>query len=340
MGEGRTYAAINTAISPTAEFIKNPNWQFPERSAQADIRNACGPQHVDFVDAGNIAATLLGDAIATNMFMLGYAWQKGWVPLSEAALGNAIELNGVAVRFNKQAFMWGRHAAHNLASVENLAKPTRSVGYAITPTLDEMIEKRATLLSAYQNPKYAIRYREFVAQVRAAENSLGTQALTMAVVRYLFKLMAYKDEYEVARLHANGEFGKKIAALFDGDYKVKFHLAPPLFAKRDVKGHLIKKEFGPWMMSAFRALTKLKVVRGTPFDIFGYTAERKLERRLINQYRKTILELLPKLTSANLDRAVAIASVPEEIRGYGHVKERHITAAKKKEAEMLTAFRA
>jgi indolepyruvate ferredoxin oxidoreductase len=150
--------------------------------------------------------------------------------------------------------------------------------------------------------------------------------------------MAYKDEYEVARLHANGEFGKKLAALFDGNYKVKFHLAPPLFAKRDAKGHLIKKEFGPWMMSAFRALAKLKVVRGTAFDIFGYTAERKLERALINQYRETIVELLPKLNSTNLDRAVAIASVPEEIRGYGHVKERNIVTAKKKEAEMLSAF--
>jgi len=283
---------------------------------------------------------LLGDAIATNMFMLGYAWQKGWVPLSEAALGKAIELNGVAVRFNQQAFTWGRHAAHDLRTVENVAMPTRDLELSSTPTLDEMVENRVERLSAYQNHRYAKQYREFVEQVRATESKLGTQALTMAVARYLFKLMAYKDEYEVARLHANGEFEKKISSLFEGDFKLKFHLAPPLFAKRDEKGHLIKKQFGPWMMSAFRVLAMFKSVRGTPFDIFGYTAERKMERALIKQYRETILGLLPKLDSTNLNRAVAIASVPEEIRGYGHVKERHVVAAKMKEAEMLTAFHA
>jgi indolepyruvate ferredoxin oxidoreductase len=338
MGEGRTNAAINTAISPTAAFIKNPSWQFPELSAQADIRSACGPQHVDFVDAGGIATTLLGDAIATNMFMLGYAWQKGWVPLSEEALSKAIELNGVAVRFNRQAFMWGRHAAHDLRTVENLAKPTRGTPLAVALTLDEMIEKRVGLLTAYQNGSYAKRYRDFVDGVRVAESKVGSQVLTTTVARYLFKLMAYKDEYEVARLHANGEFGKKVSSLFEGNFKLKFHLAPPLFAKRDASGHLIKKEFGSWMMSAFRVLAKLKGLRGTPFDIFAYTAERKLERALIQQYRETILGLLPKLNSANLNRAVAIASIPEEIRGYGHVKEQHIAVAKNKEAKMLANF--
>jgi indolepyruvate ferredoxin oxidoreductase len=160
----------------------------------------------------------------------------------------------------------------------------------------------------------------------------------MAVARYLFKLMAYKDEYEVARLHANGEFGTKISALFEGDVKLKFHLAPPLFAKRDAKGHLIKQEFGPWMLTAFRVLAKLKWLRSTPLDIFGYSDERKVERTLIEQYRETITELLPQLTRANLSHAVAIASIPEDIRGYGHIKDHHIATAKKREAELLAAF--
>jgi indolepyruvate ferredoxin oxidoreductase len=338
MGEGRTYAAINATVTPTASFVKDPNWRFPEATAQSDIRSACGAERADFVDAGNIATTLLGDAIATNMFMLGYAWQNGRVPLSEAALSKAIELNGVAVRFNQQAFMWGRHAAYDLPSVANLAKPTRPAHSSVL-TLAETIAHRIELLTAYQNAAYAQKYREFVEQVRNAEGKLGdSQALTMAVARYLFKLMAYKDEYEVARLHANGEFGKKIAALFEGEVTLKFHLAPPLFAKRDTQGHLIKQEFGPWMMRAFRVLAKLKSLRGTPMDIFGYSNERRQERALIQQYQQTVLALLPKLSGANLDCAVAIASIPEEIRGYGHVKERHIVAAKKKASELLAAF--
>jgi len=339
MGENRTHAAINATVSPTASFVKDPNWRFPETTAQADIRNACGQGRADFIEAGSIATTLLGDAIATNMFMLGYAWQKGWVPISEAALSKAIELNAVAVRLNQQAFLWGRHAAHDLAAVENLAKPTRVVGQAHAATLSQTIAKRIELLTAYQSARYAGKYREFIEQVRVAEGKLGeSQALTMAVARYLFKLMAYKDEYEVARLHANGEFGKKIASLFEGEVRLRFHLAPPLFAKRDTNGHLIKQEFGPWMMKAFRLLAKLKPLRGTPLDIFGYTRERKQERALIKQYRQTILALLPKLTAENLTRAVAIASIPEDIRGYGHVKERHIVVAKNKEAELLSEF--
>jgi indolepyruvate ferredoxin oxidoreductase len=339
MGENRTHAAINATLSPTAAFVKNPNWQFPEASAQDDIRHACGPEHADFIDAGSIATALLGDAIATNMFMLGYAWQKGWVPLPESALTKAIELNGVAVRFNLQSFTWGRHAAHDLAAIENLVKPKRAMDATHSQTLEEVVTDRVERLTAYQNTGYAKRYREFVDQVRVAESKLGNaEFLSMAVARYLFKLMAYKDEYEVARLHANGEFGTKISALFEGDVKLKFHLAPPLFAKRDAKGHLIKQEFGPWMLTAFRVLAKLKWLRSTPLDIFGYSDERKVERTLIEQYRETITELLPQLTRANLSHAVAIASIPEDIRGYGHIKDHHIATAKKREAELLAAF--
>jgi indolepyruvate ferredoxin oxidoreductase len=195
-------------------------------------------------------------------------------------------------------------------------------------------------LSAYQNAAYAQQYREFVDTVRAAESRLGgkTLKLTEAVARYLDKLMAYKDEYEVARLHTDPAFRQKIEGMFEGDYKVKFHLAPPLLAKHDKDGHLVKQEFGPWMLQAFKVLAKLKGLRGSALDIFGYTAERKTERALIGQYRDTVAALLPKLTGENLATAVAIARIPEDIRGYGHVKERHLKAAKQKEAALLAAY--
>jgi indolepyruvate ferredoxin oxidoreductase len=338
MGDGRTYAAINDTTSPTAAFIKDPNWQVPTGSAHGDIRAACGAQHVDFIDAGTIATALLGDGIATNMFMLGFAWQKGRVPLSEAALTRAIELNGVAVTFNQQAFTWGRRAAHNLVEVEKAAQPA-VVEHIRAPTLNELIENRVERLSAYQNEAYARQYRDFVETIRTAEAKLGDSSeLTTAVARYLYKLMAYKDEYEVARLYTDGEFAKKIAANFEGDVKLKFHLAPPLLAKRDASGHLIKQEFGGWTMAAFRLLARLKFLRGTALDIFGYTAERKQERELIGSYRNTITDLLAKLNRDNFAAAVKIASIPEEIRGYGHVKERHIAAALRKEAELRATF--
>ncbi len=346
MGEGRTHAAVNSTATPTAAFVKNPDWQYPGASAEKDIRNACGSERVDMVDAGHIATALMGDTIATNMFMLGYAWQKAWVPLSEAAILKAIELNGTAVEFNKQAFMWGRNAAHDLAAVTHMAKLNDTASQVIEfkrpPSLDEVIAKRVAFLTDYQDAAYAQRYKDFVDQVRAAESRLGDAAkamrLTDAVARYFFKLMAYKDEYEVARLHSNGAFADKIAGMFEGDYKLKFHLAPPLLSKRDNHGHLIKREFGPWMMKAKRMLAKLKFLRGTAFDIFGYTEERKTERALIDEYRLTVSALLPKLNADTLPKLVAIASIPEDIRGYGHVKERHLKAAKQKEAALLAAF--
>jgi indolepyruvate ferredoxin oxidoreductase len=346
MGEGRTHAAVNSSRTPTAAFVKNPDWKYPGAGAENDIRTACGEQNVDFIDAGKVATALMGDSIATNMFMLGYVWQKGWVPLSEAALMKAIDLNGVSVEFNKQAFVWGRNAAHDWAAVERLAKLNDSAAQVIefkrAPSLEEVIATRVEFLTAYQNAAYAQQYRSFVDQVRAAESGIVDDGkslkLTEAVARYLFKLMAYKDEYEVARLHADTAFRARIDGMFEGDYKLKFHLAPPLFAKRDANGHLIKQEFGPWMLKAFGALAKLRFLRGTAFDIFGHTEERKTERALIGQYRDMIESLLPKLTEQNLPQAVAIARIPEDIRGYGHVKDRHLSAAREKQAAMLKTF--
>jgi indolepyruvate ferredoxin oxidoreductase len=264
------------------------------------------------------------------------------VPLAESSLMRAIELNGVSVPFNKAAFNWGRTAAHDLAAVKKLTTPAKVVEFKRAQTLDELVNRRIELLTAYQNAAYADQYKAFVDQVRAAEAKLeggnrGTR-LTEAVARYFYKLMAYKDEYEVARLHTDPAFKEKIATMFEGDIKIKYHLAPPLLAKHDKEGRAIKQEFGSWMMGAFGVLAKLKGLRGTPFDIFGYTAERKTERALIKQYRETVSALLPKLSSENLAQAVAIASIPEDIRGYGHVKERHLASAKAKEAQLLSSF--
>ncbi|OON60022.1 indolepyruvate ferredoxin oxidoreductase [Massilia sp. KIM] len=341
MGEGRTWAAVNATGATTAAFVKNPDWQFPGEGTRGAILQACGAGNVDFVDAGRIATALLGDAIATNMFMLGYAFQKGRVPLGEEALLKAIELNGVSVAFNKAAFHWGRSAAHDLAAVQKLAAPAQVIEFKRTQTLDELLKRRVELLTAYQDARYAAGYQAFVEQVRAAEAKLGAGTrLTEAVARYYYKLMAYKDEYEVARLHTDPAFRAKIAGMFEGDVTLKFHLAPPLLAKHDKEGRAIKREYGPWMMKAFGVLAKLKGLRGTPFDPFGYTAERRTERALVHQYRDTVAALLPKLTADNLAQAVAIASIPEDIRGYGHVKERHLKAAKEKEAALLAAFHA
>jgi indolepyruvate ferredoxin oxidoreductase len=347
MGESRTHAAINSSGAPTAAFVRNPDWQFPRDSAEHDIAAACGKDRVDFVDAGKLATAVMGDGIATNMFMLGYAWQKGWVPLSEASILKAISLNGVSVDFNTQAFAWGRLAAADLSAVEKAAHanaPAQVIEFKRTPTLDELIGKRVAFLTDYQNADYAAQYRAFVDRVRNAESGLDGNApstrLTEVVARYLFKLMAYKDEYEVARLYANQAFAAKIDGMFEGDYKIKFHLAPPLLAKRDDKGHLVKREYGPWMMQAFGLLSKLRFLRGSVLDPFGHSAERKAERDLIVQYQALLDDLLPLANVGNLGQLVAIASIPEDIRGYGHVKERHLKAARQKEAELVSAFRA
>lgn len=340
MGEEQTFVVANVSATPTAAFINNPDWQFPKRTAQQEVRSACGVGQVEFIDAGKLAQDLMGDLLATNMLMLGYAWQKGHVPLSELAIQKAIELNGAAVDFNKQAFAWGRRAAHDLAAVMKLITPAQVITFKSPPSLQEIIDHRMAHLRAYQNDAYAQQYYDFVEQVRKKENELGNSLrLTEAVARYAYKLMAYKDEYEVARLHTDGVFAAQIAAMFEGEIKLSFHLAPPLFAKRDAAGNLIKQEFGSWLLPVMRVLAKCKFLRGTVFDLFGYTEERKMERALITQYHTLIIDLLlPKLTAKNLSTAVALASIPEDIRGYGHIKQRHVQAAKKKEAMLLAEF--
>jgi len=343
MQKGVTKALVNTSLVMPAGFTRDPDLQFPLGSMEREIEDAVAPGDAEFLDATKLATGLMGDSIATNLFMVGFAYQRGLLPVGEAAIVRAIELNEAAVESNKQSFRWGRLAALEPERVSQLAIP-RAVPETqrLSESLDELIARRTKFLTDYQDAAYAKRYTDLVATVRLAESTKtpGESALAEAVARYYFKLLAYKDEYEVARLYTQTDFTERVAAQFEGDYTLKFSLAPPIFAKPDpVTGEARKRAFGPWMMGAFRMLAKMKGLRGTALDPFGKTAERKRERALIAEYEALVAELLAKLAPQNHTLAVALARIPEEIRGYGHVKDRHLAPAKKKEAELLEKFR-
>ena len=344
MQPGRTYVALNTHGTPTASFVKDPDWQAPGGHCETAIRTSVGQDLVGAFDAEEVALQLLGDSIYTNPLLLGYAWQQGRIPVSSAAVLRALELNGVQVENNKAAFEWGRRCAVDLAEVRALFAARQVIEFVKKPTLAEMVAKRVDFLTGYQNAAYAAQYKAFVDKVQAAEAKLGNQPkpgtkLSEAVARYLFKLMAFKDEYEVARLHTDAAFTAKIAGMFEGDYKLVHHLAPPLTAKKNHKGELLKSEFGPWMRTVFGVLARLKGLRGTALDVFGYSEERKTERALIVQYQACIDELLATLNEANVSLATDIARVPEDIRGYGHVKARHLLAARTKWDGLMAQWR-
>jgi indolepyruvate ferredoxin oxidoreductase len=340
--KGETGVVVNTAEIFPGDFTRNPDYSLHAERIKRAIRQAAG-ESVHFIDATGIAAALLGNSIAANMFMLGFAWQKGLVPLDDSSLLRAIALNGEAVEMNKAAFLWGRHEAVNSAAVEAIAAPLRA-GIATQPlarSLDEIIERRAAYLTAYQNATYAKRYRDLVARAREAERvtASGCDALTEAVARYYFKLLAIKDEYEVGRLYSDGSFTKQLAAAFENAPRLEFHLAPPLLGRKNAQGEPVKTSFGPWMMGLFRLLAKLKWLRGTAFDIFGYTKDRRVERKLIGDYESLMGEVLQNLSADNHAIAVALALIPEKSRGFGHVKMRHLEAAKAEEQMLLEQFR-
>ena len=342
MQPGRTFVALNSHGSPTAAFVTNPDWQAPDDRCASALAQAVGPELLGSFDAEQVAVQLLGDSIYTNPLILGYAWQKGRVPLSHAALMRAIELNGVQADNNKAAFEWGRRCAHDLAAVRALFQTAQVIQFVKKPSLTEMVAKRVDFLTGYQNAAYAAEYQAFVDRVHAAERGVagsGTR-LSEAVARYLFKLMAYKDEYEVARLHTDAAFSQRIAGMFEGDYRVVHHLAPPSSAGKDEHGHLVKKSYGPWMRKAMELLAKMKGLRGTALDPFGRTQERRTERALIQEYRQCIEGLLAELTPERLALAVEIASIPEDIRGYGHVKERNLAAARIKWKALMARWSA
>ncbi len=327
MREGQTHVALNAYSTPTAAFVKNTEWQNPADQCAAEIARQVGPQQVSAFNADALARHALGDTIYVNPMILGYAWQKGWIPLSREALRRAIELNNVAVANNLAAFEWGRFAAHDPQAVAALLAPVQTVQFVQRATLQDTLADRVQRLSAYQNAAYARQYSDVVERVRAAESPLGKTVLSEAVARNLYKLMAYKDEYEVARLHTDTGFMQRIAGQFEGDFKVHHHLAPPLLARRNDKGELVKRKYGAGMHAALRLLAGLKFLRGTALDPFGRTEERRTERALIEEYRQAIEAALPRLTECH-DAALTLARLPEQIRGFGHVKERNLRAVR------------
>ncbi|MGO4707396.1 indolepyruvate ferredoxin oxidoreductase family protein [Microvirga sp. 2MCAF38] len=343
--KGQTALVVNTAEVMPGEFTRNADFSLPAERLKRAIATSAGPDDVAFVDATAIATKILGNAIAANMFMLGYAYQTGHVPLTAASIEKAIELNGEAVKMNLAAFNWGRRAAAEPEIVAqimtDLKAPTDEL--TVSSTLDEAIERRVSFLESYQSRSYGRRYRKAVERVRAAETAMlvSSTALTDAVARSLFKLMAYKDEYEVARLYTDGHFERLVSSTFEGDnLRYEFHLAPPVFTRKDpVTGVPRKMSFGPRMMTAFKILARFKILRGTPLDVFGYTHERRTERQLIGDFEALIDDLVAHLTPEKHALAIEIANIPQKIRGYGHIKERNLKNAKAEEAALLAKWR-
>jgi indolepyruvate ferredoxin oxidoreductase len=321
---GVTRAIVNADLLPTASFVIDPDIDFQAGAMRDSLNQAVSAGDLDILDATGLASALMGDSIATNAFMLGFAFQRGAIPLSLEAIMKAIELNAAAIEMNKLAFSWGRLAAHDLQRVVSAARFKSSGAAPVKRTLEETIAFRAGFLTDYQNEAYSKRYLGEVERVRAAEAkaSPGSHDLTEAFAKGLFKLMAYKDEYEVARLYSDGEFAKALKEQFDGDASVKVSLAPPLLARRDrVTGHLRKHEFGGWIFTAFDILTRFKFLRGTAFDPFGYTSERRTERALPGEYSAMILRHLDRAKPQDWPLLVALAKSAELVRGYGHIKE-------------------
>jgi indolepyruvate ferredoxin oxidoreductase len=342
---GKTRAVINAHQTMTADFTADPDLHFPVQRLTAAINEAVGgTDNASYVEATELARALLGDTIAANLFIVGYAYQKGLLPLSEDALNRAIELNGVAVDFNKQALQWGRRAAHDPASIEALLTPVAppARGATHTPTHDSFITARVRDLTAYQNIDFAVRYTELLDRVTQAETTHvpdNQNQLTDAVARSYFKLLAIKDEYEVARLYTDGRFEAAVTEAFEDGGTLKFHLAPPLLAKRDsITGLPLKKAYGPWVFKAFKLLAKLKALRGTPLDIFGKTVERRRERQDITDFEALIAALIDGLTPANHATAVKLAELPLSLRGFGHIKDQARRDMHAKQAALMRVF--
>ena len=354
MHEGITRAVVNVDFALTSDFVRAfalqaqtgdllryPDPKFASEIFEKQIVDAVGADSADFLHATTLAAALMGDTIATNAFMLGYAWQRGLVPLASRSLEAAMERHGVAVAATRQAFSWGRSAAHDLETVQRASAHPLPEHERLSTGVDDMIARRVRDLTAYQNAAYARRYTALVDRVRAAEEAVmpARTALTAAVARGYYKLLAYKDEYEVARLYTDGAFEQQLAQTFEGDYRVAFHFAPPLWAKPDpATGEPRKRRYGRWMWPALRMLSAMKGLRGTAFDPFARGGDRRLDRRLIAEYEALTGHLVAGLAAHNYAAAVELASLPEAVRGYGPVRQRHVEHAKRREAELLARF--
>ena len=342
--EGETIFVANTAEVMPGDFARSADFSLPTERVKKAIRTATGEDKAHFFDATATASVLFGNSLGANMFMLGFAYQHGGLPLSAEAVEKAIELNGQAVAMNIDAFRWGRRAAHDPEFVRGLVETSRSAtaGRQISQSLDEIVERRAAFLADYQNKAYAARYRDAVKTIREAESGAvpGSTAVSEAVARNLFKLMAIKDEYEVARLYTDGSFRKQLAGQFQSWDRLEFHLAPPILGRKDADGRARKSSFGPWMMRGFSILASLKGLRGTVFDIFGYSGERRMERRLLSEYKADLDTIRQALAPGRIEAAAALASVPALIRGYGHVKQGNADKAAKERARLIARLSA
>lgn len=337
--KGKSVVVANSKALPTASFQFNSN-ALPDEQGMADrFGQLVGKENAFFVDGTGLALALLGDTIASNLFVVGYALQLGFLPMSAAAVERAIEINGASVALNVRAFRCGRIWALDPALLEGKLKSMRPEPKALQ-SLDEIVAHRMNLLREYQNEAYANRYRRLVERLAEAESRAapGSQRLAIAVARNFAKLLAYKDEYEVGRLYSRPEFLRSVRAQFEGAYKIRFNLAPPLFARRDPNGRLLKREYGPWMIHAMRMLGRLKFLRNTSFDVFGRSSERKMERQLVADYENRMRAAAEVLTAANLAAVVALAEVPEMIKGFGHIKEANVASAKSREQELWEAI--
>lgn len=335
---GRTHAVINDAETPTAAFILNPDARFPSAAMKHKLANEVSEQNIEFINATEIAARRLGDSIGINLFLLGFACQRGWLPVTRQALVRAIELNAVAVDFNKRAFEMGRRYAHKPSQFTEFLDDNALI---FTRDLDALIEDRYQRLVDYQNAAYAQQYKDTIEQLRQRDSDASSPgSLTETAAKNLFKLMAYKDEYEVARLYASKDFNARVNAQFEGDFKLQFHLAPPLLSRPDPKtGKIKKRTFGGWMMPIFKFLAPLRVLRGTALDPFGWTDERRLERADLAQYQATLREITQHVTADNYAIAVELAALTKKLRGFGHIKARNRKDLAQAQALLLAQFR-
>jgi indolepyruvate ferredoxin oxidoreductase len=341
---GTTRMLVNLNETMTGEFTRHPDLAFPASALRDSIAEAAGRDRVEFVDATNAARKLFGDAMASNMFMLGFAYQRGMIPVGADAIAGAIELNGASVASNVDAFTWGRRFAIAPSAAEHLIGSGSRAQMSLkqTTSLDEMVERRVAHLTAYQNAGYAARYRERVESVRRWERAVAprSEAVTRAVAQTLFKLLAYKDEYEVARLLSAREFVDGLREQFEGPFRLAFNLAPPLLTRRADNGEPRKREFGAWLMPVMRLLAHGKVLRGTVFDPFGHTSERRMEQLWIRRYEATIAAIIEHGNARNHALAIQAASVADKIRGYGHVKERNFQALDQEWKDAVDALKA
>lgn len=342
MSSDRTTAVINNHLVPLAAFAAKPDMPLSADGYTDVIRTRIGADGVDFIDATLLATRLMGDSITANIFLMGYAYQKGLIPLTRVSIFEAIQLNGISVEANQRAFSWGRVAAAEPDRMSELLGESVNQLDVTKPSLDDFVNERIADLTAYQNKAYADRFSDWIDKFREAETEVGHSGreLEEAVARSLFKLMAYKDEYEVARLYCSAEFRNKLKSQFDGDYTIAFNFAPPLFARRDpVTGQPRKAEYnGRRMYFALTVLSKLKFLRGTVFDLFGYHKDRKIERQLVKDYEHLLLKLMKGIRPDNIEIAIKLASLPQDIRGYGHVKNRSISDFRKLQEQVSAEF--